>query len=195
MATARGTLVLGHGAGGTGPSRDLRTLVGLTAQGWVVALVDQPWRVAGRRVAGPPAQLDAAWIATWRALVGRPGAARARGRLPAPHIAGGRSAGARVVARTAAQLAPDAILLLSFPLDPPAGRPSREPELRAALQTGVPTLLVQGDTDSFADPARLEEVSGHPVTAARGGHGFASAAADVRDAVGRWLDELYPVSG
>lgn len=194
VATPRGTLVLGHGAGGSGPSRDLLALVDLTAQGWVVALVDQPWRVAGRRVAGPPAQLDAAWIATWPALVGPPGAARGRGRLPAPHIAGGRSAGARVVARTAAQLAPDALLLLSFPLDPPSGRPSREPELRSALQTGIPALLVQGATDSFARPERLEDVSGHPVVAARGGHGFAGDAADVRAAVGRWLDELYPAS-
>ncbi len=202
---ARGSLVLGHGAGGSGPSRDLTALTTLTDAGWVVVLVDQPWRVAGRRVATPPPQLDVAWVACWRSLVGRAGsqrgqaAARADGggrRLPGPHIAGGRSAGARVVARTAADLRPDGLLLLSFPLEPPARgdrpRPSRADELAAARAADVPLLLVQGRTDSFGRPERLAQAAALDVVPARGGHGFAGDAADVRAAVADWLDATWP---
>ena len=205
----RGSLVLGHGAGGSGPSRDLAALTALTDSGWVVALVDQPWRVAGRRVATPPPQLDVAWAACWRSLVGRAGtaraapaepAARATGgrRLPGPHIAGGRSAGARVVARTAVDLRPDGLLLLSFPLEPPARgdrpRPSRSDELAAARAAEVPLLLVQGRTDSFGRPERLAQAAGFDVVPVRGGHGFAGDAADVRAAVSDWLDATWPAA-
>lgn len=216
---ARGSLVLGHGAGGSGPSRDLAALTALAQQGWVVVLVDQPWRVAGRRVATPPPQLDVAWAACWRSLVGRAGPGRGarresdegggRGegeggaradaggrRLSGPHIAGGRSAGARVVARTAADLRPDGLLLLSFPLEPPARgdrpRPSRADELAAARAADVPLLLVQGRTDSFGRPERLAQAAALDVVPARGGHGFAGDAADVRAAVADWLDATWP---
>lgn len=207
---ARSSLVLGHGAGGSGPSRDLAALTALTQDGWVVVLVDQPWRVAGRRVATPPPQLDVAWAACWRALVGRPAAERgeraepaepAAGadsgrRLPGPRIAGGRSAGARVVARTAKDLRPDGLLLLSFPLEPPARgdkpRPSRSDELAAARAADMPLLLVQGRTDSFGRPERLAQAAGLDVVPVRGGHGFAGDAADVRAAVADWLDATWP---
>ncbi len=190
-AAARGTLILGHGAGGSGPSRDLIALTGLTRAGWVVVLVDQPWRVAGRRVAGPPAQLDVAWTAAWRALTR--GGARA---LPRPYVAGGRSAGARVVARTAADLGPEALLLLSFPLVPPGrdAAASRAPELARAVDTGVPLLVVQGRTDTFGRPPEVAQAAGlelgRQVVPVRGGHGMSGDAADVAQAVRAWLDEL-----
>lgn len=206
--SARGSLILGHGAGGAGPSRDQLALVDLTAQGFVVALVDQPWRVAGRKVAGPPAQLDVAWIAVWEALTGGP---RAR-RLPGPHIGVGRSAGARVAARTCERLRPDALLLVSFPLHPPGRgspgirRPARTPELEAATAYAThhpddpddpdhpdhPALIVQGRTDAFGTPEQVAAATTIPVRTAAGGHSFAGPATDVREHVAQWLDEHFP---
>ncbi|GAB98394.1 hypothetical protein KILIM_146_00030, partial [Kineosphaera limosa NBRC 100340] len=163
-----------------------------------------PWRVAGRRVAGPPVQLDAAWRDVWRALVGSANRARAAA-LPGPHIAGGRSAGARVVARTSEELVPDGLLLLSFPLQPPPrasgeARPSRGPELEHMVadlvRRAVPTLLVQGARDPFGDPAQLADALGGPtqlitVGSARGTHSFSGNADDVRRQVGAWLGEHF----
>ncbi|KRV47129.1 hydrolase [Wenjunlia vitaminophila] len=138
---ARAVLALGHGAGGGVESRDLRALAAaLPAHGVTVALVEQPWRVAGRKLAPAPKTLDAGWTAVWGAL-------RAQG---LPVVAGGRSAGARVACRTARELGAVAVLALAFPLHPP-GRPerSRAGELAAA---GLPTLVVQGGNDPFGRP-------------------------------------------
>ncbi|MER5973718.1 alpha/beta family hydrolase [Streptomyces sp. NPDC002055] len=138
---ARLVLALGHGAGGGIEARDLRALAaGLPARGVTVALVEQPWRVAGKRLAPAPKTLDTAWTALWPALE-KPGL---------PVVAGGRSAGARVACRTARGLGARAVLALSFPLHPP-GRPekSRAEELTGA---GVSTLVVQGGRDPFGRP-------------------------------------------
>lgn len=145
---ARGTVVLSHGAGGGLRALDLTVAREvLTANGWAVALVEQPWLVAGRRIAGPPPTLDAAWIPIVESLLS------GRGRLPRPLVVGGRSAGARVACRTAAAVGADAGLLLSFPLHPP-GRPERRraDELALAPQ---PTAIVQGTKDPFGTPAEL----------------------------------------
>ncbi|MFD5747147.1 alpha/beta family hydrolase [Streptomyces sp. NPDC127033] len=139
-------LALGHGAGGGIEARDLRALaVALPPLGVTVALVEQPWRVAGKKVAPAPATLDTGWRAVWPALE-RPGLGL---------VAGGRSAGARVACRTARELGARAVLALSFPLHPP-GRPekSRAAEL---LGSGVPTLVVQGGNDPFGKPAEFPE--------------------------------------
>ena len=144
------TLVLGHGAGGGIEARDLAALAaGLPAAGTTVVLLEQPWRVAGRRVAGPPAQLDRAFEAALAALTGSADAGTAGTRL----VVGGRSAGARVACRMAGAVRAEAVVALAFPLHPP-GRPgrSRSAEL---LGTGVPTLVVQGERDSFGTPAEL----------------------------------------
>lgn len=147
-ARSRGTVVLGHGAGGGMRSLDLvlarDVLVGA---GWAVALVEQPWLVAGRRVAGRPPTLDAAWVPMVAALLS------GRGRLPRPLVVGGRSAGARVACRTAAQVGADAGLLLSFPLHLP-GRPDRLRDAELALAPD-PTWMVQGSNDPFGTPAEL----------------------------------------
>jgi predicted alpha/beta-hydrolase family hydrolase len=140
---ARSTLVLGHGAGGGIEAADLAALARvLPAQGVTVVRVEQPWRVAGRKVAGPPATLDTAWCAVLAEL-----------QLDGPVVVGGRSAGARVACRTATSVGADGVVALAFPLHPP-GRPerSRLPELGGA---GVPTLVVQGDRDPFGGPADL----------------------------------------
>lgn len=141
---ARLVLAVSHGAGGGIEARDLRALAGaLPAHGVTVALVEQPWRVAGKKVAPAPKTLDTGWRGVWPALT-RPGL---------PVISGGRSAGARVACRTAAGLGAHAVLALSFPLHPP-GRPekSRADEL---LGAGVPTLVVQGGNDPFGKPAEF----------------------------------------
>jgi predicted alpha/beta-hydrolase family hydrolase len=143
-------LVLGHGAGGGIGAADLQAVASaLPATGVPVVLVEQPWRVAGRRVAAPPARLDEAWLAVLPALVsGR--AAPLRGRRV---VAGGRSAGARVACRTAQAVGAAGVVCLAFPLHPP-GRPdrSRAGELLAA---GVATLVVQGGRDAFGGPGEL----------------------------------------
>lgn len=179
----RGILVLGHGAGGGVGARDLVTAAGVsTSLGMSVALVEQPYRVAGRRSAAPANQLDAAWIAVVAhlreaALVGR------------SLVAGGRSSGARVACRTAAATGADAVLCLAFPLQPPPrqGRPpspSRLPELGAVT---VPTLVVQGERDRFGipphDPLRT-------VAVVRGDHALRSDLPGVGDAVRTWLSRL-----
>jgi uncharacterized protein len=137
-------LVLGHGAGGGIESPDL---VGATKAAVCarlsVALMEQPYRVAGRRSPAPASQLDAAWTAVVSQLREGP-----FGGLPI--LTGGRSLGARVACRTAAATDSVAVLCLAFPLHPP-GRPekSRLPELDAVK---VPTLVVQGESDPFGTP-------------------------------------------
>ncbi|MYX94990.1 hydrolase [Streptomyces sp. SID486] len=161
-ARARLVLAVGHGAGGGIEARDLRALAAaLPEHGVTVALVEQPWRVAGKKVAPAPKTLDTGWRGVWPALA-EPGL---------PVISGGRSAGARVACRTAAELGAHAVLALSFPLHPP-GRPekSRAEEL---LGAGVPTLVVQGGNDPFGRPEEFPEGAYDLVEVAYGDHGFA----------------------
>ena len=182
---AVGTLVLGHGAGGRGWSGDIVAVTdALTADGWAVVLVDQPWRVAGRKVATPPKTLDAAWVPVLAALT------TGRGRLPRPLVVGGRSAGARVACRTAEEVGADAVLCLSFPLHPP-GKPesSRAEELLTPIRAGLPVHVVQGEADPFGTPDEVRRevraVVPDPayVTSAKGTHSFGRAPADVVEAV------------
>lgn len=143
---AQAVLALGHGAGGGIEAQDLQALARVLPQAGVgVALVEQPWRVAGKKVAPAPKTLDAAWRALWPALCA-PGL---------PVVAGGRSAGARVVCRTGSELGARAVLALSFPLHPP-GKPekSRAGELTGA---GLPALVVQGGRDPFGRPEEFPE--------------------------------------
>ena len=134
------TLLLSHGAGGGIDSRDLAALAAdLPRNGVSVVLLEQPWRVAGRKVATPPPTLDAGLVAAANRLKTR-----------TPLVVGGRSAGARSAARCARELGASGCLALAFPLHPP-GKPekSRLEELRAAR---VPTLVIQGERDAFGRP-------------------------------------------
>jgi len=171
-----GALVLGHGAGGGVGARDLTAAADAAAASrFSVALVEQPYRVAGRRSPAPARQLDTAWIAVVEAL----GAEEVAG---LPLITGGRSSGARVACRTAEETGAQAVLCLAFPLHPP-GRPekSRQDELDAVR---VPVLVVQGSADPFGmpDPGPQREVVRVP-----GNHSLGTDLAAVRDAVGGWL--------
>ncbi|MDT0462700.1 alpha/beta hydrolase family protein [Streptomyces gibsoniae] len=182
-------LALGHGAGGGVEARDLQALARvLPAHGVTVALVEQPWRVAGKKVAPAPKTLDVGWHGVWPALA-EPGL---------PVIAGGRSAGARVACRTAVDLGAVAVLALSFPLHPP-GRPekSRADEL---LEAGVPTLVVQGGRDPFGRPEEFPQGSYGIVEVPYADHGFAvpkraeigeeQALEIITDAVTKWAMSL-----
>jgi hypothetical protein len=148
VRAARGatvTLLLSHGAGNGVEARDLAALAtALPRQGVTVALFEQPWRVAGRKIASPPPTLDVGLEAAHHVL-------RPRGSL----VVGGRSAGARSAARCARPLGADGCLALAFPLHPP-GRPekSRVDELVGA---GVPTLVVQGERDPMGRPEEFPE--------------------------------------
>jgi uncharacterized protein len=160
---ARAVLALGHGAGGGIEARDLAALAAaLPARGVSVALVEQPWRVAGRKLAPAPKTLDTGWAGLWPALAA-PGL---------PVVAGGRSAGARVACRTAGELGAAAVLALAFPLHPP-GRPekSRADELLRGAGAG-PLLAVQGGNDPFGRPAEFP-AGHHPVAVPDADHGFA----------------------
>ncbi|MFJ3717402.1 alpha/beta family hydrolase [Streptomyces sp. NPDC090057] len=159
---ARLVLALSHGAGGGIEARDLQALARvLPGHGVTVALVEQPWRVAGKKLAPAPKTLDTGWRGLWPALA-EPGL---------PVVAGGRSAGARVACRTAAELGAHAVLALSFPLHPP-GRPekSRAAEL---LGAGAPTLVVQGGNDPFGRPGEFPEGDHRLIEVPGGDHGFA----------------------
>jgi len=157
-------LAVSHGAGGGIEARDLQALAAaLPARGVTVALVEQPWRVAGKKLAPAPKTLDTGWRALWPEL----------GTSGLPVVAGGRSAGARVACRTAEELGADAVLALSFPLHPP-GKPekSRAAEL---LGAGVPTLVVQGGNDPFGKPAEFPDGAYELLAIPYGDHSFAIA--------------------
>lgn len=140
-------LLLGHGAGGGVDAADLDALAdALPRQGITVIRFEQPWRVAGRRVAGPPAGLDRAWHAALDTV--------RDGYPDVPLFVGGRSAGARVACRCYAQPV-RGVVALSFPLHPP-GRPERS---RAAelVAVAADTLVVQGAQDAFGTPEEIAQ--------------------------------------
>jgi predicted alpha/beta-hydrolase family hydrolase len=178
-------LVLTHGAGGGVSAPDLAAVraTGLRLGG-AVALVTQPYRVAGRRAPGSADRQDAAWTELIAAL---------RGRLPAgtPLIQGGRSNGARVACRTARAAAARAVLALAFPLHPP-GRPerSRAAELAAA---GVPVLVVNGRRDPFGIPAAGGDVE--VVVLDGETHALSRRPEAVGAAAGSWLRGLLGLAG
>ncbi len=176
----KAALILGHGAGGGVNARDLVAAAGVALSRDISAvLVEQPYRVAGRRSPPPARQLDAAWIAVVEHL--RSGALR-----EVPLLVGGRSSGARVACRTAEAVGAFGVLCLAFPLQPPRREgaepaPSRLAELDAVT---VPTLVVQGDRDPFGMPPAgdLREVA-----VVRGDHGLKSDIAAVAAAITAWL--------
>jgi predicted alpha/beta-hydrolase family hydrolase len=180
-------LILGHGAGGGVTSPDLVTATEVArSEGVSVALVEQPYRVAGRRSPAPSRQLDASWTA----VVDHLRAGELRG---LPLVVGGRSLGARVACRTSAATGAVALLCLAFPLQPPrrsgaAAAPSRLSELDAVT---VPMLVVQGSGDPFGMP---------PATARRtvvqvpGNHSLRTDLEAVAAAVRAWLPDHLQVS-
>ena len=173
-------LILGHGAAGGVTSRDLVAVTEVARpEGVSVALVEQPYRVAGRRSPAPAHQLDAAWTA----VIDHLRAGELRG---LPLITGGRSSGARVACRTAQATAPVAVLCLAFPLQPPrrsgsSPAPSRLTELDAVT---VPMLIVQGERDQFGMPP---SGPGREVVQVPGNHSLRTDVPAVAAAAREWL--------
>jgi predicted alpha/beta-hydrolase family hydrolase len=176
----RAALVLGHGAAGGVAARDLVAAKEVAlAHDVGVALVEQPYRVAGRRSPAAARQLDVAWTAVVEHL-------RAEELSGLPLVLGGRSLGARVACRTAEELGAVGVLCLAFPLRPP-GRsesPSRLPELEALT---VPTLVVQGERDPFGIPPASDL---RTVAIVPGDHGLRTDLKAVSAAVDGWLPEV-----
>lgn len=177
-------LVLGPGASGAPNARDLMALAGaLPDHGVSVVRVEPPWRVAGKRIAPRPPVIDDAWQAVVAALP-----------ADVPLLTGGRSSGARAACRTAVATGAAGVVALAFPLHLP-GRPekSRFAELAGS---GVPTLVVQGERDTFGRPDEFGAGEFDLVTVAHADHGMAVPKADnqqaalavVVDAVLTWLD-------
>lgn len=139
------TLLLGHGAGGGPEAHDLEALArNLPREGLTVIRLEQPWRVAGRKIAPAPKVLDECLVAVADQL-----------RPRTPLILGGRSAGARSAARTAHHLGASGVLALAFPLHPP-GRPEKS-RLSELENVRVPLLVVQGEADPFGGPDEFPE--------------------------------------
>jgi predicted alpha/beta-hydrolase family hydrolase len=176
---ARGALVLGHGAGGGVDAPDLKAATEVAQEArFSVALVEQPYLVAGRRSPAPAQRLDEAWTAVAEHL--RDGEFR-----ELPLVVGGRSAGARVACRTAAETGAVAVLCLAFPVHAP-GRPekTREHELDAVE---LPVLVVQGESDPFGMPS---EGANRRVVTVAGNHSLKVDLDAVRAAVRSWLAEI-----
>ena len=181
-AEPRAAVVLGHGAGGGVEAPDLVAAAdAAVAEQLTVALVEQPYRVAGRRSPAPAKRLDEAWIAVLEHLRG----AELR---DLPLVVGGRSLGARVACRTVERTGARAVLCLAFPLLPPrrGEKPpqSRLPELEAV---DLPVLIVQGKSDRFGMPPPGPK---REVVQVAGDHGLKTDPEAVGDAVGAWLREL-----
>jgi uncharacterized protein len=176
-------LLLGHGAGGGIEAPDLVAVRDAAlGEAVSVALVEQPYRVAGRRSPAPARQLDTAWVAVAAQL-------RERELRGLPLLGGGRSLGARVACRTAGLTEVVGVVCLAFPLQPPrrsgaAQAPSRLPELDAVA---VPTLVVQGTRDPFGIPPASAE---RTVVEVSGDHGLKADLPAVAAAVQSWLADL-----
>lgn len=176
--------MLGHGAGGGIEAPDLLTASRVAAEaGLSVVRVLQPYRVAGRKSVAPVKQLDAAWLAVIAAL--REDGPLAGGKL----ISGGRSSGARVACRTAAEAGADAVLCLAFPEHPPGKgddpTKSRQSELDAVE---VPVLVVQGERDPFGRPRSSRP--DHEIVVVKGDHGLKADHDAIAAAIGKWLAKV-----
>jgi uncharacterized protein len=178
-----GAMVLGHGAGGGVAARDLTTVKDVAlASGCNVVLVEQPYRVAGRRSPAPAKQLDAAWTAVVEHL--REGTVRGL-----PLVVGGRSAGARVACRTATSSGAVAVLCLAFPVHPP-GRPDKTRLIELDAVT-LPTLVVQGAADPFGMPPPGPS---RQVATVAGNHSLTSDLEGAATAVRDWLPGVLDTS-
>jgi uncharacterized protein len=171
-------LVLGHGAGGGVTSGDLVAVTDVAlAEGLTVALVEQPYRVAGRRSPAPARQLDVAWTAVLEHL-------RADELKGLPLIVGGRSLGARVACRSVEATGAVGVLCLAFPLKPPSRTSAAQSRLHELDEVSLPTLVVQGARDPFGIPP---PAANRTVVQVPGNHSLRTDLPAVAAAVREWL--------
>jgi uncharacterized protein len=185
VASPIGGLVLGHGAGGGVSARDIIAVTNAALEASIaVALVEQPYRVAGRRSPAPAKQLDAAWIAVLGDL-------RAGPLAGVEVVTGGRSSGARVACRTAGATGAAGVLCLAFPLVPPRRRTATEPppsRIGELEGVEVPVLVIQGVSDPFGMPPAAP---GRTVVEVTGTHSLAAERPRIAAAARDWLVALF----
>jgi hypothetical protein len=184
LAGSRLLLVIGHGAGGGVDSAELLAIRdACLAAGISVARVTQPYRLAGRKAPPAASVLDRAWAAVIAAL------GRRKALAGLELVYGGRSSGARVACRTAADEAieprPVAVVAIAFPVHPP-GKPDKSRLDELALPM-VPVLVVQGINDPFGMP---EPAPGRLVEQLPGDHSLKRSAGAVGELVAGWLTAL-----
>jgi predicted alpha/beta-hydrolase family hydrolase len=171
----RALVVLGHGAGGGVAAPDLVAVRdAAVAAGYGVVLLEQPYRVQGKRAAPAAPVLDEAWVS-------------AVGQLSLPGVrlvVGGRSSGARVACRTAGMLGAAGVVALAFPTHPPQS-PARDRLPELALPA-VPVLVVQGDRDPFGIPPRRRGRSVRIIEGAD--HSLRKSVKTTAGIVVRWLN-------
>ncbi|WP_306364743.1 alpha/beta family hydrolase [Nocardia sp. CC227C] len=170
-------LVLTHGSGGGTDAKDLLAVrdraLGL---GGAVALVTQPYRVAGRRAPGSAAVQDAAWVEIIAAL--------RKKFAKIPLIQGGRSNGARVACRTAHAVGARGVVALSFPLHPP-GKPEKSRREELLAPGDIEVVVVNGARDPFgipepADAAEVRVIAGQA-------HSYRAGFDEIAETVAHWL--------
>lgn len=182
VSDARAVLVLAPGASGSIGAADLTTArTTATAHGLSVALVEPPYRVAGRKIPPRGPAVDVAWRECVDQL-------RALAPAGLPLLVGGRSFGGRVACRTAHAVSATGVLCLAYPLHPP-GRPerSRADELQSAEP--LPVLVVSGERDPFGRP---DVGPNREVVVVAGDHSLKRGLPAVADAVGNWLNRVLP---
>ncbi|MFR9750541.1 alpha/beta family hydrolase [Nocardia sp. 004] len=169
-------LLLTHGSGGGVDAKDILAVRDSALRlGGAVARVVQPYRVAGRRAPGAAGKQDQAWLEV---------VAQLRGRKRIPVIQGGRSNGARVACRTAAEARVRGVLALSFPLHPP-GKPEKTRREELLAPGPIEVVVVNGANDPFgipdpADAAEVRVIPGQP-------HSFRAGFDLIAETVTPWL--------
>ena len=145
-------LLLAPGAGADASQPQLVAIdEALSALGWVVARMDFPYRLAGRRAPDRAPVLLAAVRDAAAELIERTGLP------PARLVLGGRSMGGRICSMAVADgLRAAGLILVSYPLRPP-GRPDKQAERTAHFpRLSIPCLFVSGTKDAFGSPSELE---------------------------------------
>ena len=158
LCDARGRLILAHGAGAPMDSAFMNGMAErLAGHGVRVVRFEFPYMASrrqggGKRPPNPQAQLLDCWRQVWQEV---------NAREPGRWAIGGKSMGGRMASVLADELAPAALVCLSYPFHA-AGKPekTRVGHL-AALAT--PTLIVQGERDALGN---REEVAGYALSPA-----------------------------
>jgi predicted alpha/beta-hydrolase family hydrolase len=186
-AQAPATLLLAHGAGAPMDSPFMTAIAaGLAERGWRVVRFEFPYmahtRLTGQRRAPDrlPKLLEA-----FRQEV----ALQAEATPGQPLFIGGKSMGGRVASLLADELvAVRGCLCLGYPFHPPGKPEQLRTEHLEALRT--PTLILQGERDSFGRRGEVEGYSLSPAIAvqwiAAGDHSFKPTRSSGHTEAGNW---------
>ena len=180
-------LLLAHGAGAPMDSPFMAAMAtGLAERGWQVLRFEFPY-MAKRRLSGRGSAPDRLpkLLEAFREQVALAGAG-------APLLIGGKSMGGRIASLLVDELAASAgvrgCLCLGYPFHPP-GKPL---QLRTEHLAGLvsPTLILQGERDSFGKPAEVETYALSTAIQLEwipaGDHSFKPTVSSGRSEAGNW---------